>query len=448
MALAEANQYQRAQDRAINVLVVTLKTPIQVWEDHLPTWFPSALGITPFRTMTDEEKQLLTDPELNVVSIVNWPQIRLNPDLQLGWGLKHWDYVIADECQNANNRKAQQTKLLKKIPTLRKRGFTATPMINAPQDMWSVLNWLFPRGPEWLPKHQRQLFSSYWKFFEKFVEYDLHPLGFKLVKGPRNEELLRKIIEPFYIRREQAELNPEIPGIPPPPPEKIVVDLTPKQRRAYNEMKKEALAWIGEDDDQPLPAQVAIAKLTRLRQFCTAYAELIVQRDEDDVVTDVSVNLSEPSSKLDALMDIIESTGGRRIVVFTQFKQLLELAIKRFDKKGITYSKIVGGQSSSERREEIEAFVRGERQVYISTIKAGGVGVDGLQHASNICVFLDRSWSPADNKQAIGRVRRQGQKLVVREIHIDARDTVDQQVEAKLQKKRSWFRRIFGGELD
>lgn len=441
MALDEVNRYQKTADKAINVCVVTLKTPIQVWEDHVPAWFPSAIPITPFKRIDDEERACLQDDELNVVSIINWAQLRLNLDLQT----VKWDYVIADEAQNANNRKAKQTVMLKKLKTQRKRAFTATPVINAPQDMWSLLNWLYPRGPEWLPMYQRRFFSSYWKFFEQFVDYSLHPLGFKIVNGPKNEELLREIIEPFYIRREQHEINPEIPGIPPPPPEKIYVELTPKQRRAYNEMKDEALAWVGEEDDEPVPAPVAIAKLTRLRQFCTAYATLEVDYEED-VPVESHVRLSEPSSKLDALMDIIEGAGGRGIVVFTQFKQLLELATTRFDKRGITYSVVKGGQSKTARREEIEAFVRGDHQVYISTIQAGGVGVDGLQHASNICVFLDRSWSPAQNKQAIGRVRRQGQKLVVREIHIDARNTVDQYVESKLKMKRSWIRRMLGGE--
>ena len=267
-------------------------------------------------------------------------------------------------------------------------------------------------------------------YASKNCDYWQHPtMGYKKVLGPKNTGHLRAELSQFTLRRLKQEVLTELP-------EKyytrVLVDLHPPQRRAYEGMKKDFLAWIGQHENEPVPAPVVVAQLTRLRQFAAAYA----QYDEDG-----RVRLTEPSAKLDALMEIVEGTD-QQIVVFSQFKDAIRLAQARLKDAGISYTTLTGDTPQGQRGERVESFQAGQRRVFLGTTGAGGVGI--TLHAASIVVFIDRSWSPADNAQAEDRLHRIGQKSAVQVILLEARDTVDQAVEAKLRMKWSWIKQILG----
>jgi SWI/SNF-related matrix-associated actin-dependent regulator 1 of chromatin subfamily A len=83
-------------------------------------------------------------------------------------------------------------------------------------------------------------------------------------------------------------------------------------------------------------------------------------------------------------------------------------------------------------------------RVMVSTIKAGGVGVDGLQKVCNNAIFLDRDWSPSINFQAEDRLHRGGQVKHPLIIDIMARNTVDAGRKQKIELKWSWIRAMLG----
>jgi len=262
-----------------------------------------------------------------------------------------------------------------------------------------------------------------------FVEYTVHPkLGFKQVTGAKNSETLRKLIDPFFIRRTKEQVLPELPA---KYYTEVIVDLPARQRRIYEEMRKQALAWVGEHEDQPVPAAQVTTMLIRLRQFAAAYAENVNGK----------VTLSEPSVKLDALMDIIEGNGP--VVIFSNFRGMTDLAFLRLSDAGRRVSYVHGDTPTSKRKEAIDNFQEGRSEVFLATIQTGGTGIDLFR--SSTAVFLDRSWSPADNLQAEDRLHRHGQKNAVQIISINARDTVDQAVEEKLTWKWALIKRILGG---
>jgi SNF2 family DNA or RNA helicase len=89
-----------------------------------------------------------------------------------------------------------------------------------------------------------------------------------------------------------------------------------------------------------------------------------------------------------------------------------------------------------------DTFPKKEHKVFLSTLALGGESIN-LTPAQYL-IFLDRSWSPKDMMQGIGRVYRPGQVAVPEIIYINARKTVDQYVEKKLTKKQGWFNDIFG----
>lgn len=416
VTLAEIDELFGGKPQGIPlILVIAPNSARSVWEDHIPVWTPSI----PF-TMLDRKHRTQSWKrylDSGGFYIMHPEALRLMPELQK----VQWDMIVVDEAQGFKNRKAQRTKALKQLRTTYKRALTGTLIINRPDDAWSILHWLYPKE-----------FRSYWRHFETFVAYTVDHFGYKHVIGARNTEAFKELIAPFTIFVDSRA------GAPEKFYTKVKIDLYPEQRRAYNEMRKDALAWVGEyPEEQPIPAPVAVARLTRQRQFACAYARV----DEAG-----HVQLAEPSAKLDALVEILQSTD-EKVVVFSQFRQMIDLACARLDKESIPHVVHTGAQNDVDRALSRGAFIDvPEVRVFLATMQTGGTGVDGLQRASSTMVFLDRSWSPADNEQAEGRLLRDGQTEPVEVILLTARDTVDEQVEGKLQWKASMIRKILGGE--
>jgi len=192
--------------------------------------------------------------------------------------------------------------------------------------------------------------------------------------------------------------------------------------------------------------------LQRLRQISVATPELVdsyYDAKEDRRVQ--VVRLVEPSSKLDAVMDILEGLEWdqemrQQVVVFSNFRDPLELLKVRLDKKEIPYIHMEQKDSEQTRFEKWKIeFPKKEHQVFLSTIDLGGESINLTP--AQYCIFLDRSWSPAKNLQAVGRIYRPGQTQVAEIIHINAIQTVDKRVMDLTNLKTSWFKRLFDDEV-
>lgn len=407
-------------------LVVAPLSVLSAWADVYQLLYPELKVVVCNNKARDSSWKLFVESDAEVF-VVHWDALRLMPQL----ADYRWLHIIADECHRMQSRNAQQTKALKKIRSDYKTGMSGTPVTNTPDKLWSVLNWLYPKD-----------YKSYWKFYRKYVDFTVvPPQNYHVINGPKNEKDLLKQIRPFFVRhRKKHKCCPNHPnGVNPwlpdkyYPPTPIYVDLSPKQKKVYNAMKKDMLAWIGKNEDTPLAAPVVIAQFTRLSQFACAYAEIDAAGD---------VKLSEPSSKLDALFQILNDNPDEQIVVFSQFKQLIDLLEKRLVDKQISYVKLTGDTPGKLRGSLVDRFQKGEARLFISTIAAGGVGIT-LTAASTV-VFLDRSWSPALNEQAEDRLHRIGQDNPVQVLDIAARGTIDLGRFTKLELKRSWLRKILG----
>lgn len=426
-----------------HTLVVSISgAMVQSWERHFNRWAPhlKVCVCNPKDRPTFEAK--VRQGEYDVY-IVHWQALRLLKVV----AEKQWFHVIADEVQNAKNRKAQQTVALKKLSTQFKTGLSGTAADNKPEDLWSILNWLYPRT-----------WSSYWRFYNHHIvfvnEITAKGRSFRKVIGLAHEDELHAQMKPFYLRRLKSD-----PAIQLQLPEKtyttLWVDLDLKQRRAYDQMKRHMIAWIGEQDQEmPVAAPVVIAQLMRLQQFASAYAELepylakVKYTDRHTGEEKVGyeprqrVRLCEPSSKLDEVMSLLENNPDEPMVVFSQSKQMINLLSKRLTDKGISTSILTGDVPMGERDALVEDFQAGRTRVFAGTIAAGGTGIT-LTRASTV-VFLDRAWNTSANRQAEDRLHRIGQKNNVQVIDIVARNTVDLGRLQQLQLKWSWIARILG----
>lgn len=413
---------RKSFDLPAKTLIICPLAVISSWHKHFNEWAPhlKVLSIDnknrkPFMAAMEATFNHALKRESNGydVFIMHYPAVRLEKDV----AKYPWFHVICDEVHGLQDRNSAQTKAVKAIKGLYKTGLSGTPVFNKPDDLWSILNWLYPK-----------YWKSYWGYFKRYinwVEYD----GYRSIIGVRNEEELQEVMASFFssIKKETV-----LKDLPEKYYSKVKVKLHPQQAKAYKQMKKDMLAWVGEREHEPVNAPAVIAQLIRLQQFASAYAEIEYTEDEFGEIK-TKVRLSDPSSKIDAVMEILASTD-QQVVVFSQFAQMVELLAKRLEKAGISCGLYTGSVAKADRDRIVDEFQAGKIRVFAGSIKAGGVGLT-LTAASTV-VLLNREWAESLNLQAIDRCHRIGQTNAVHVIDIEAEDTID--IERNMGIGMSW----------
>lgn len=364
-----------------------------------------------------------------------------------------WDFVWCDEFHRMKDKDSRWTVNIKKIKTtVGRHGSTGTGFINRPNEIWSLLDWLDPQ--------HTFVERPYWDFHEYFCEIDDWD-GYAKVAGvkPENKDEFRGLVRKMGVRRTLDQTHPDIEKAVFTP---INVDLNPTQRKMYNEIKSE-LQTLDKNGVALFSANV-LSLLQRLRQICVGTPEVVADFYDEKLDRRVQkIKLVEPSSKLDALMDVLEGLQWDEdrkepLVVFSCFKDPLELLKIRLDKhndfirgsgldESLCYPYIhmdVNDSDEVRYRKWHDEFPTMNYRVFMSTVQLGGESINLTP--SHHLVFLDRSWSPKDNNQAIGRIRRPGQTSVPNVININALRTTDQYIERVNDIKHGWFKEIFGDE--
>lgn len=230
------------------------------------------------------------------------------------------------------------------------------------------------------------------------------------------------------------------------------VDMPAKYRKAYQQMESDMFAELP-DNDEPLSALTTLAKLTRLRQLASAAADITVTHikvdgdgrevkpgapgyDSAETRPKWHVRLKSPSWRVAGLLEILnERRGGTPTVVFSESRQLLELAGTALTDAGYRVGYVKGGQSAAARTADVDAFQRGDLDALLLTTGAGGTGL--TLTAADCVVFLERPWPLVDAMQAEDRCHRIGseQHESIEIIDIVVRDTIDQRVFERLREK-------------
>lgn len=441
----------------IRTLIICQKNGISVWNRHLLAFGVRAddiLAVDP-KDRTPFERELATGARNYDYYIVHWDVLAKLEDVNRP---KHiiWDHVIADEAHLAKNRVAARTRELKKIKCRVKTACTGTPADDKPQDLWSILNWLYP-------KH----YSSYWRFFNTYLVWNDYT-GFRTITGVKNIEKLHAEIEPFYIRRTLSDIRDDMPK---KSYSKIEVELTPKQRRTYNDMADFHMAQFGDDE---VIAPIRIAVLQRLQKIvigtCSVtwstedwdnyYIELVKYEDDFFIWENADEKtrgrkpkrpsgppllVEDPSPKLDAVFELIDTNEEESFVVFSQFSDVIDLVEQRCKRKKIPMSKITGAVTSQSARDTaVVDFQAKKTRVFGGTIGAAGTTIT-LNAAHNL-IFIDRNWNPSKNEQAedrIFRIDNDGDPIQIWDVV--SKDTIDEERLEQIALKASWLKEILGG---
>ena len=315
---------------------------------------------------------------------------------------QRFDYVILDEAQAIKNASAQSSKACRLLEGRHRLALSGTPVENHLAELWSIFEFLNPGM-----LGSRREFAG--------------------LARPENADALHAIsrgLRPLILRRTKKQVLQELP-------EKteltIRVRLDDEERRMYNELRDHYRTRIQERisrDGFGRARMHVLEALLRLRQ-AACHPGLVDPR-----------RASGASSKLEALLDQLNEVleEGHKVLVFSQFVQLLEIVRKRLDAQGFTYAYLDG--RTRDRAAVVERFQTDpDCSLFLISLKVGGLGLNLT--AADYVYILDPWWNPAAEAQAIDRAHRIGQTRSVFAYRLIAEDTVeDKIVEMQRDKKR------------
>ncbi|WP_224363813.1 DEAD/DEAH box helicase [Hyalangium versicolor] len=310
--------------------------------------------------------------------------------------------LVVDEAQAAKNPDTARARALRGLQAEARVALTGTPVENRLSELWSLFRIVFPG-----------LLGSRESFRKRFAE----PI--ERDRDPTARAALTRVLRPFLLRRTKAEVARELP----PRIETLVpVVLSEEERRLYERVRLAALAQVGDGADEGKRFEL-LAALTRLRQLA-CHPRLV---DPD---------FQQQSSKLERLLERVEvlRAEGGRALIFSQFVQLLGLAREALEARGFTVQYLDGQTPAPERQSRVEAFQRGEGDVFLISLKAGGTGLN-LTAADHV-IHLDPWWNPAVEDQATDRAHRIGQTRPVTVSRLVTEGTIEEAIVALHAEKR------------
>ncbi len=385
------------------LLVVSSLGQKWFWRDEIVKW----------TKIPEEEIEILTSPTLSynkeekqykLVYIMHW-------DVLSRWGgltKIPWGALIVDEAHKQKNRKAQRTKALwklsKGIPVIYL--LTGTPIVNQPDDLWSLLKTLYPKE-----------YTSYWRFFKQYTLSEENIWGGYEILGVRDAEgLVDELSDKAFRRLKKDHLK----DLPDKQHETVIIELSPVELKAYKEMSD---YMITEVEGEIVKTPSLMGQEMKLREFCIG-------------IVNPETGVCVKSTKLDYVMDVLQErhAAGRKTVIATMRRWPIHELERRLDKAKIKHTAIHGDVADLDRNEAVKQFQEDpETEVFIMTIQVGGEG--WTLTAADMLIFLDRPWTPKDVLQTEDRLHRMTQKNAVEIITLLAKGTVEENVEKVLARK-------------
>ena len=336
--------------------------------------------------------------------------------------------VVADEIHRSKDPKSKQSRALWSASGTSEIRFalTGTPIANNVVDLWSILHWISPK--DWPSKT---------KWIDRMVDVMLNAFGGMMVLGvkPQMQDEFYKSVNP-YMRRMLKKVV--LPNLPPVLKERRDVEMSTKQKKAYEQMRDLMISELESGDTLAAPS--VLTQTIRLLQFASSYATIAT----NEVTGEPRAVLDAPSCKIDALMDDIENGdfGDDSVAVSAVSKQLINLLSAELTKKKIFHGLITGDQDEDERQKAIDDFQSGAIKWILFTAQAGGVGIT-LTSARRL-IMLQRPWSLVDYKQVLDRVHRIGSEIHDSIVITDyvTEGTIEERVIQVLETKADNFEQI------
>jgi SNF2 family DNA or RNA helicase len=345
----------------------------------------------------------------------------------------YWDgsipyLLIADEVTKIKSHKSQRTKFLKHLPSVYRIGLSGRPLENNLDELYTIMDWIWPG-----------CLGSFSSFKKEHLVTD----NWGNVRAYKNTNEFREKLKWIMIRYTTEEIIAELPAITHNVYDVILSEAEAMEYdRIQTEVENEFDAVTSTPNDNSLEHRnhmtSLLAWLTLARMYCDH--PLLVKHSDSNSAKSVDIKCST-SSKLEDLMLILDELEGEKIVIFSQFRNMISIiehAIKaRFPGKNVY--KIIGGMKASDFQKSIDDFTNDPNGGYFLSTDAGAYGVE--LNASHYLINYDSHWNPAVMDQRSGRLRRPGQPhpVVVITLSVPDNDKIEARVKAVLSKKQELY---------
>jgi SNF2 family DNA or RNA helicase len=340
--------------------------------------------------------------------VINYNQLR-----KLGESLLPIRFLTAilDEGQYIKNPSSQTAQIARALNAAHRLVLTGTPIENRLLDLWSLMTFAMPG-----------ILGSRAQFGKLYNAKD----------DPFARLRLSSRVRPFLIRRTKSQVAQDLP-------ERIEEDLyceiEGEQKKLYQAERKRAQQILLGIKTQKQLNELRfnfLTSLLHLRQIC-CHPKLF-RKDS-----------RAKSAKLEAVMEQLETIidEGAKVLVFSQFVELLELIQPELEKKGWPIWKLTG--RTENRGQLVESFQNQEGPgVFLISLKAGGAGLN-LTAASYVVLF-DPWWNPAVENQAIDRTHRIGQTSKVIAYRLLIKNSIEEKIRELQKGKQALAEDVLGEE--
>lgn len=323
--------------------------------------------------------------------------------------------TVLDEAQFIKNPGAQVTQSVKQLKAEHRLALTGTPLENRLLDLWSIVDFV---QPGFLGKQE--------SFTEKY-----EPSGENVENEQRiARRRLSSKLRPLLLRRLKKQVARDLPDRI---EERRDCELGEAQRKLYlAELRRSRDQIMQTVEEKGLGRSTihVLAALTRLRQIC-CHPQL--------------VGNDSASGKTDTLFELIEPllADNQKVLVFSQFVQMLKLLEKECLQRGISTHILTG--ETKDRQAVVNAFQEDPNgSLFLLSLRAAGTGLN-LTTASYV-VLYDPWWNPAVEAQAIDRSHRIGQTRTVNAYRLIAPGTVEEKIWDLQQRKAQTIADVLGEE--
>lgn len=382
-------------------LVICPTSLIYNWENELKKFAPSLSYHIYYGSAREFSNEHFQDYDIIITS---YGIIRNDLEQLLQF---HWYYVILDESQSIKNPDALTTKAVGLLKSKNRLILTGTPVQNNTYDLYAQFNFI---NPGLLGNRE---------FYKEFAN------GIDKYNDAEKAAQLRRLVYPFMLRRTKEQVATDLPD----KTEMVLwCEMDKEQRAVYDDYKnhyRTTLIKKIEEIGLAKAGMYILEGLLRLRQICDS-PQLVKNKD----ITTIR------SAKMDELMrEVQENTGQHKLLVFSQFTEMLQLIKERMEKEGLQYSYLDGSTTAKNRKKAVDDFQTNPGiKIFLISLKAGGLGLNLT--AADYIYLVDPWWNPAVEQQAIDRTHRIGQNNKIFAYKMICKNTIEEKIIELQQRKK------------
>ena len=337
----------------------------------------------------------------------------------------HRTMMAIDESTTIKTPTAKRTKNILKLASFSRyrRIMTGSPVTKNPLDLYTQCDFLSP----WLLD-----FTSYYAFRNRYAEMKtlhMHGRQIQIVNGFKNLGELSDKLKDFSYR----VLKEDCLDLPDKIFIKRQIQLSPDQRKLYEQMKKEAIAILKGKQSTTVNT---LTQLMRLQQITCGH-----------FTADDGATQPIPNNRITELMDVLEETEGKAIIwAHYQYDitAIIQAVVKKYGPGSIV--DYYGLTPQEERQPNIKRFQDDPKcRFIVGTPATGGYGI--TLTAANTVIYYSNGYDLEKRLQSEDRAHRIGQKKSVTYVDLMADDTVDEKIVQALRKKINIASEVLGEEL-